>query len=110
MIKKDLQDLLDYMLEVAHKGCYPETQNKVSLYLSQLNIDTNYTYGYSPEVCYCLINVFGKNELYTYNAEMGTNFKQWMQLKKKNSIQISEVDERSRIEFFTKQKQLINSL
>ena len=110
LIKKDLQDLLDYMQEVAHWGRYPETQNKVTLYLSQLNIDTNYTYGYSPETCFCLINVFGKNELYTYNAEMGANFKYWMQLKKKNSIQISEVDERSRIEFFTKQKQLINSL
>jgi len=110
LIKKDLQYLLEYMLEVAHKGRYPETQNKVTIYLSQLNIDTNYTYGYSPEICYCLINVFGKNELYTYHAEMGANFIQWMQLKKKNSIQISEVDEKSRIEFFTKQKQLINSL
>jgi len=110
LIKKDLFDLLEYMLDVAHKGRYPETQNKVNLYISQLNIDTNYTYGYSPETCFCLINVFGKNELYTYQAKMGANFMQWMQLKKKNSIQISEVDEKSRIEFFSKQQQLIECL
>jgi len=110
LIKKDLYDLLNYMLEVAHRGYYPETQNKVNLYLSELNIDTNYTYGYTPETCFCLINVFGKNELHTYHSEMEHNFIAWMQLKKKNSIQISEVDEKSRIEFFMKQKNLIDSL
>jgi len=34
----------------------------------------------------------------------------WMQLKKRTSIQISEVDVKSRIEFFTAQRQLVESL
>jgi len=38
------------------------------------------------------------------------NFKAWMQMKKRTSIQISEVDERSRIEFFTTQRRLIETL
>ncbi|MDR2971402.1 MAG: hypothetical protein LBU83_05685 [Bacteroidales bacterium] len=110
LIKQDLEALLDYMLEVAHKGCYPETQNKVNLYISVLNIDTNYVYAYSPEINFCTVNAFGKNEIFSYNPEMIANFISWMQLKKKTSIQISEVDEKSRIEFFTKQKQWIESL
>lgn len=110
LIKKDLLDLLDYMLEVANKGRYPETQNKVTLYLSQINVDTTYSYTFTTEANICYIHVFEKYELYSFHAEMVANFKTWMQLKKRTSIQISEVDERSRIEFFTQQRQLVERL
>jgi len=110
LIKQDLYALLDYMSEVARKGCYPETQNKVNLYISQLNIDTYYSYTYTQEVKVCFIHVFDKYEIYTFDSEMATNFKAWMQLKKRTSVQISEVDERSRIEYFVKQRQIIDNL
>ena len=110
LIKKDLYALLDYMLEVANNGYYPETQNKVNLYISKVNVDTNYSYVYTPEANICFVHVFEKYEIYTFNVEMVKNFMMWMQLKKRSSIQISEVDEKSRIEFFTKQRQIIDSL
>ena len=110
LIKNDLYALLDYLLEVANKGYYPETQNRVNLYVSQLNIDTNYSYTFTPEANVCYIHVFEKYEIYTFNAEMVTNFKKWMQLKKRTSVKISEVDEKSRIDFFAKQRHLIDSL
>ena len=109
-IKEELNALLAYLLEIANYGCYPETQNKVNLYISHLSIDTNYSYTFSPEANICFVNVFEKFEIYTFNLEMVTNFRRWMLLKKRSSVQISEVDERSRMEFFTKQKQLIESL
>ena len=109
-LKKELRALLDYLLEVANRGCYPETQNKVSLYLSQLNINTNYSYTFTPEARVCYIHVFEKYSIYTFNPEMVAKFKTWMQLKKRTSIQISEVDEKSRIEFFMQQQQLVDSL
>ena len=109
-IKAELHELLGYLMEIAINGCYPETKNKVNLYISQLCIDTNYSYTFSPEAKVCFIHVFEKYEIYTFNLEMVTNFRKWMQLKKRSSTQISEVDERSRIEFFTKQYQLIESL
>ena len=110
LIKKDLLALLAYLLEVANKGYYPETRNKVSLYISQLKIDTSYSYTYTPEVNVCYVHVFEKFEIHSYNTEMVSNFMSWMQLKKRTSIQISEVDEKYRIEYFTKQRQLIESL
>ena len=109
LIKRDLLALLDYLLEVANKGCYPETENKVNLYISQLNIDTNYSYIWSPEINACFVHAFEKYEIHSFNSEMTTNFKSWMNLKKRTSVQISEVDERSRIEFFTKQRQLVEN-
>jgi len=109
-IKNDLYKLLDYMLEVANKGYYPETQNRVNFYVSQINIDTNYSYTFTPEAKICYVHAFEKYEIYTLNPEMVTNFKTWMQLKKRTSIKISEVDEKSRIDFFAKQRQLVSEL
>jgi hypothetical protein len=110
LIKTDLYKILDYFLEVANNGCYPETQNKVNIYISELNVDTNYSYTVSSEAKICFVHVFEKMEIYTFNSEMVANFMSWMQLKKRTSIQISEVDERSRVEFFSKQRQIIDSL
>lgn len=110
LIKEELKSLLDYLNKIATCGCYPETQNKVNLYISQLNIDTNYSYTISPEANICFVHVFEKHEIYSFNQELITNFRKWMQQKKRFSVQISEVDERSRIAFFSKQQQLIESL
>lgn len=110
LIKKDLSDLLDYLFDVATYGYYPETKNKVNLYISELNVDTNYSYTLSQEARICFVHVFEKYEIYTFDKDMVFNFKKWMQQKKRSSIQISEVDARSRIEYFTKQRQVIAEL
>jgi len=110
LIKKDLFALLDYLLDVATHGCYPETKNKVNLYISDLKVDTNYSYISTNRLNICSVHVFDKYEIYTLNTEMAVNLKLWMQLKKRTSIQISEVDNRSRVEFFTKQQQIVDML
>ena len=110
LIKKDLYALLDYMFDVANKGCYPETQNKVNLYISQLNVETNYTYTLAPHANICFVIVFEVYEIFSFNDEMVSKFMSWMQLKKKTSIQISEVDAKSRIDFFKKQRKLVDNL
>ena len=106
-IKKDLINLLDYMFEVANKGYYPETHRKVNFYISQLQMDTNYNYIYSNEIILCFIHIFEKFEIYTYNIDMAASFREWMLLKKRSSIQISEVDVKSRIEYFERQYDLV---
>jgi hypothetical protein len=110
LIKNDLYNLLDYMLEVAGKGYYPETKQKVYMYVSQLNVDTNYSYIYTSEFHTCFIHAFEKHELHTYNSDMVENFRTWMQAKKRTSTQISEVDERSRVAFFAQQRQYVDEL
>ena len=110
VIKKDLYGLLDYLLEVTINGCYPETQNKVNFYISELNVDTNYSYTFTNLANICFIHVFDKFEIYTYDAETVKNFRTYMQLKKRTSNYISGMDEKSKIEFFNKQRQIIDSL
>ena len=110
LIKKDLNSLLDYLFEVTTNGCYPETKNKVNLYISQLNIDTTFSYTFTDQINICYVHVFDKYEIYTYDAEMVSNFRTCMQLRKRTSTHIMEVDEKSKMEYFTKQRQLIDTL
>ena len=110
LIKKDLHALLNYVSEITSKGCWPETGNKVNLYISYINIDTNYNYYYSGEVKLCCVHAFGKNEIYTINPLVVEDFKGWMQSKKRATVQISQADEKSRIEFFMKQREVIDTL
>jgi len=110
ILKKDLFSLLDYLITIANKGCYPETQNKIYLYISQLNVDTNYSYFYTEQLKTCRIHAFGKYDISSFDLEMVENFRTWMQLKKRTAIQISEVDAKSRIDFFSEQQQVVETL
>ena len=109
-IRNELHAMLDYMNDIANKGHYPETDKRVNLYISQIHNNTNYSYYYSEEFKSCTVHAFGKFDLCSYNPELVTNFRNWMNLKKRASIQISEVNERSRIEFFSKQRQVVDTL
>ncbi|MDR2971401.1 MAG: hypothetical protein LBU83_05680 [Bacteroidales bacterium] len=109
-IKEALYSLLDYLMLIASDGRYPETQKKVNLYISQINIDTNYSYFYTEQFKACRVHAFGKYDISTYELEMISLFKNLMHLKKRASIQISEVNEKSRIEYFMKQRKLVDSL
>jgi hypothetical protein len=109
-IKNETYALLDYMQKVATKGCWPETNNKVNLYIAYINLDTNYNYYYSNDYKVCRVHAFAKSEIYTTDPEMVEDFVVWMQLKKRASIHISEADEKSRIEYFMKQRELVDTL
>jgi len=110
LLKKELYELLDYMLVIADKGCYPETQNRVNIYISQITIDTNYSYFFTDKIKMCRINAFGKYDINSYDTAMVGKFITWMNLKKRTSIQISEVNEKRRIEYFSEQRRIIDSL
>jgi hypothetical protein len=110
LLKSQLHDLLEYFSKIAIYGVYPETQKKVNLYISQININTNYSYYFSEKVKSCRVHAFGKFDICSYDMDMINDFKTWMNLKKRSSVQISEVNEKNRIDFFKEQKEIIESL
>jgi len=110
LFKKELYELLDYLEEIATTGCYPETNNKVNIYISQITIDADYAYLYTEKQKTCSINAFGKFDITSFDSVMVENFRNWMNLKKRTSIQISEVNEKKRIEFFSQQRMIIDTL
>lgn len=110
LIKQDLYALLDYLLEIANTGCFPETQNKVQIFVSLLNINTNYSYLFNGIKESAHIHAFNLYDNICYNPKVIEELKAWMNRTKKISVQISEADERGRIEFFRKQREVIDTL
>ena len=110
LIKKDLLALIDYLLDVATTGVFPETKNKVQIYISMININTNYSYFYTDKLKTCRVHAFNMHDICTYHPQTLEQFRNWMQLKKRVSILISETDAKSRVEFFSKQRQFAESL
>ena len=110
ILKKELLLLLDYWSEVASRGSFPETKNKVNIYISKLNIEANFSYYYTEKLKMCRIHTFDKADISSFDTRMVEDFRNWMQLKKRTSVKISEVDERGRLEFFMKQQKLIEEM
>jgi len=110
LLKQKILALIDYLADVASKGYFPETKKKVNIYVSKIHIDTNYSYFYTDELKICRVYAFDKYDLYSFDTGMVDNFRTWMRLKKRTSILISETDEKSRLDFFTKQRELVNRL
>jgi hypothetical protein len=110
LLKENIYSFLKYMEEIASKGCFPDTKNKVDLFISRINIDTNYSYFYSETIKISGIRLFIKEMASSTDQIVFENFKNRMLAKKRSSVQISGVDEKQRIEFFKKQRELVNSI
>jgi hypothetical protein len=76
LIKNDLYALLDDLWEITKDGFYPETQNKVNLYISQLNISTNYSYTFTSQVKYVMFT-------YLINMRFIPMMLKWLQVSKR---------------------------
>ena len=110
LLKNNLYCLLDYLAKIAHTGYYPETKKKVTLYILQINIDTNYCYICDDNTRITFIHLFDKFETQGFNSETFLRYKTWLQLMKRYSSKISEVDEKRRFEFFRDQRQCVDRL
>jgi hypothetical protein len=110
-LKKELYSIIDYGLEMCCKGSWPETGNKVDLYISQLNIDTSYNYYYyNGAMQLCSVHVFGRSEMYTDDKIMMEKVRTMMHAKKQSSILISGVNEQGRLAYFNEQRKIVDSL
>jgi hypothetical protein len=110
LLKQEIYTFLNDIENLSIQGGFAETNNKVELYISQVNIDTNYYYFYSPEVTLCGLRTFIKYTAASTDKSVCENFKRWMLARKKVSIPISQVNERQRIEFFKQQREMIKEL
>jgi len=110
LLKQDIVMFLDELDILSVQGEFADSHNKVDLYISQINIDTNYCYYYSPDIRGCGIGVFIKNVAVSRNEAICEKFREWMLTQKRISFPISQVNERQRIEFFMQQRKILDRL
>ncbi|MDR2626977.1 MAG: hypothetical protein LBC40_02970 [Dysgonamonadaceae bacterium] len=110
LLKDDLYQFLEYAENIAIKGVYPDTRNKVHLYISDVNIETNYSYIKTHNQQISKIRSFVLNSLVSHDPRSFEHVKSWINSLKRTSTLISVSGEKQRMQFFEKQREIINSL
>ena len=110
LIKNDLIDLLDNIEKVTATGKHEDTGNKISIYISDINIETNYSCIESKNLHISLFRSFLLNTNSALDEQVFAEMKSWMQYMQRMSTLISVSGEKFRAEYFDKQREIILTL
>lgn len=110
IIKEELLTMIDELEETATRGRFEETGKKVKIYISNTNFENSYSYVESEKFFFTLVWAFTLNGLASYDTDMFVFLKNMIKAQQRLSTLISESGEKQRIQFFNKQRELINSL
>jgi BetR domain. len=109
-IKEELSDLLSDIEWAATRGYIKDTNAKLELYLSSLDIEsTMYAFGAADESV-ALISVFMFHSPVSFNELAHQKVKEWIKHMRRFSILLSGTGDMVRVRFFEKQHRIINSL
>ena len=106
---EDTEKSLDELEELAMRG-KTEAGNSVRIYVSHINFEATYSYLETSSLQLSMIRVYSINSITTQDTEMFNSLKDWIQSLKKFSTMISESGEMQRIQFFNRQREIINTL
>lgn len=110
LIKQDLLKILEEIDLLSRTGAWKETGKKVSIYISDVNIDTNYIYVATPDYQLTIIKAFLLNGVASTDKRTFEEVRQWAQSMKRQSLQITGCGEKQRINFLEEQRNIIESL
>jgi hypothetical protein len=110
LIKEELLAFLDYIEKIAINGCYEETGNPVSFYISDINLEADYSYVQFKNVYISLVRTFILDSATSLDRDSFEKTKKWIQSLKKSSTLITQSGVIYRMQFFEKQRALISEL
>ncbi|MDR2765481.1 MAG: hypothetical protein LBB90_10695 [Tannerella sp.] len=109
-VKEDIFRLLDYLEQVATFGVFEETGNKVSIYVSDVDITNSYTYVKGDNFNVCLLKAFFLTSATSMDEMIFEKTKNWITATLKLSTLITVANERHRVHYFEKQREIVRSL
>jgi hypothetical protein len=109
-IKEELFALLDYLFEMSLNGCFKETGNPVSFYISDINLDADYGYLHFNDVYIGHVRTLILNSVVSSDLSSYEKIKKWIQSLKKSSTLITKSGAVYRADFFDKQRKIISEL
>ena len=110
MIKNDLIKFLERIENIAVKGKYEETGKKVSIFISDIASDANYSCLKSKNIHLTLIRAFILNATVTFDYEVFKNTVSWITSLQRMSTLISVTGEKIRAMYFDTQREIIDTL
>lgn len=109
-IKENLLQIVDDIDYLSRTGTFRETGKKVDIYISELNIDTNYIYISAPGHQLTIVKAFLLNGIASTDRASFEEVLRWMRSIKQQSISITSSGEKERIEFLNEQLAVIARL
>lgn len=110
LLREDLLRLLDEIELLSRTGVFPETGKKVNIYISAVNIDTNYIYVSAPDYQLTIIKAFLLNGVASTDRATFEEVRCWMRSIQQQSVLITGSGERERIAFLDEQHNTVNKL
>jgi hypothetical protein len=109
-IKEDLMAMLDYLEKMAITGQFKETGNLVNLYISDIEIASNYSYMESDAIHFSLLKVFILSSVTSFDEDTFMKMKKWIHSLIKISTLITLTNERQRVLYFERQRKIVSEL
>ena len=109
-IKEDLLSVLDYLEKIAVTGQFKETGNSINLYISDIDITTNYVYIESDDIHFSMVKMFLLSSVTSMDDHSFERMKKWIHSLIKISTLITLTNEKQRVIYFEKQRKIINEL
>ncbi|MDR2918706.1 MAG: hypothetical protein LBV72_05000 [Tannerella sp.] len=109
VIKASLHLFLNDLERYAIKGQFDEG-GKVNIYISNIHFEGNLNYINSKQYKFAIIRAFTLNDIYSTDEIVCAEMKKWCLFLKRASTLISQSSELKRIEFFGKQRELVEML
>jgi len=109
-IREDLFALLDYIERIALTGSFRETGKPVSFYISDINLDGDYSNIQINDFLMSHVRTFILNSVASTDRTAFLKIKDWIQSLKKSSILITKSGAVYRADFFEKQRKMIAEL
>jgi hypothetical protein len=110
LIKNDMVMLLDNLEKIAIKGRHEDTGKEVSIYLSDVTTDANYSCLKTKDIHLTLIRAFILNATVSFDVEVFNYACAWIQSMQRMSTLISVSGEKARAIYFDSQRKLIDTL
>lgn len=109
-IKLDLLKILDEIDVLSRTGFFEETGKKVHIYISYVNVDTNYIYVAAEDFHLTIIKAFILNGIATTDKKVYEELRFRVQSIKRQSVLITGSGEKERINFLEKQYKIVEGL
>ena len=109
LLKEEVLYLLDDLEHIAAQGAY-KNGNEVLIYLSNINFEATYSYVETSSFHLSMIRVFAINSLTSDDDNLFVRLKAWIQSLKKFSTLISRSGDIERVQFFSKQREIVRGL
>lgn len=107
--KEEMLAMTENMFAIANTGKL-RTGKDIQIYISNINFKATYSYIHTHNNSFSMLRLFSINSISSKDIEVFKRLKAWVNSLKKFSILITQSGEMQRIQFFNKQKEMINSL